>query len=497
MRGHGVVRGPGPGDSARRGETRVARGRGVTSTGSGAGALARQGRRGKEEDGGRAIVSGRMGGGRRSGPDRYGSSESHSDDDCETDDEEWRRKAMQLMCSVQNSIFCTALLLSKYYLTYIDKNEARTSAQSGYGWLMETLSTPGASHKMFRMDASLFYSLHDLPVSTYGLQSSIHMNSMESLAIFLVICGHGWSNSATQNIFKHSGETISRKFEEVLNCVVGMCEDYISPIDPNFSTIHPRITGDRRMMPFFKDCIGAIDGTHIAAVPPSHDLIRYIGRSGKATQNVLAVVDFDLRFTYASIGQPGSMHDTSVLFHALKHDESVFPHPPLEKYYTVDAGFPNRPGYLAPYKGERYHVPDWRRGPAPSGEQEHFNFLHSRIRNAVERTFGVWKMKWHILLKMPSYPMDKQKMIVAATMCLHNYIRENHEEDKDFHRCDRNPNYVPTIPVRYRNSSDTLTPYSNDRTMDRFRDDIAKAIFLSRHTVAFQVAPCTAALFES
>jgi hypothetical protein len=69
-------------------------------------------------------------------------------------------------------------------------------------------------------------------------------------------------------------------------------------------------------------------------------------------------------------------------------------------------------------------------------------------------------MKWRILIKMPSYPMEKQKMIVAATMCLHNYIRENHVVDRDFQKCDRNPNYVPTIPSRYArhsNASDTLT----------------------------------------
>jgi hypothetical protein len=75
----------------------------------------------------------------------------------------------------------------------------------------------------------------------------------------------------------------------------------------------------------------------------------------------------------------------------------------------VDAGYPNRPGYLSPYKGKRYHVPEWRRGPAPIGEQEHFNHLHSSIRNVVERSFGVWKMKWKILLKKPGNPMEKQK----------------------------------------------------------------------------------------
>lgn len=116
----------------------------------------------------------------------------------------------------------------------------------------------------------------------------------------------------------------------------------------------------------------------------------------------------------------------------------------------MDAGYPNREGYLAPYKGEMYHIPDWRRGPAPRGEQELFNHLYSSIRNVVERTFGVWKNKWRILLKMPSYPMDKQMMIVAATMCLNNSIRENDDQDKHFQKCDRNPDYVPTIPSRYR-----------------------------------------------
>lgn len=257
---------------------------------------------------------------------------SHETDESDSDDDEWTVKTLALLRGAQNIQFMTAMLASKYFLTYHDKNENRTPSQSGFGWTMEKLQTPGQSLKMFRMDTHLFYQLHDLLASSYGLESSVHINSMESLAMFLLVCGQGMSNSAIDGIFNHSSETISRKFEEVLNCVVGMCKDYIRPIDPNFSTTHSRISNDQRMMPHFKDCIGALDGTHILATPPPHDLIRYIGRSGKATLNVLAVVDFDLRFTYASIGQPGSMHDTNVLFHALRHDYDKFPHPPAGRF---------------------------------------------------------------------------------------------------------------------------------------------------------------------
>jgi hypothetical protein len=249
-------------------------------------------------------------------------------DDSDSDDYERVSNIMQFMRCHQNNLFASALLATKYYMTYVDKNEAITPAQSGFGWTLEMLNTPGQSHNMFRMDASLFHMLHNLLVNKYGLESSLHMNSLEALAIFLVVCGHGTSFSALHGIFKHSRETFSRKFDDVLTCLVSMCEDYIRPIDPNFFTTHPRISNDSRMMPYFKDCIGALDGTHISATPPPNDVIRYIGRSRKPTQNVLAIVDFDMRFTYASIGQPGSMHDTSVLFHALRHDHDKFPHPP-------------------------------------------------------------------------------------------------------------------------------------------------------------------------
>jgi hypothetical protein len=114
-----------------------------------------------------------------------------------------------------------------------------------------------------------------------------------------------------------------------------------------------------------------------------------------------------------------------------------------KKYYAVDARYPNRPAYLAPYKGAKYHVPDWRRGPAPSGENEHFNYL--LIRNTVAHAFGVLKIKWRILLKMPSFPLNKQKIMIVVTMCLSNFICENNAQDKNFHRYDQDPNYVPTI----------------------------------------------------
>jgi hypothetical protein len=62
------------------------------------------------------------------------------------------------------------------------------------------------------------------------------------------------------------------------------------------------------------------------------------------------------------------------------------------KYYLVDAGYPHMKGYMGPYKGEQYHLPDFRCGSQPRGMHEIFNHAHSSLRCTIERTFGVWKI---------------------------------------------------------------------------------------------------------
>lgn len=222
-----------------------------------------------------------------------------------------------------------AKLADIYCDLYLDKAPPRVSIQSGMGWLNETMNTPGECHRMLRMNKEIFLDLHDVLVEKYGLKESKHMNTYEMLAIFLYICAGCESNRKGQNRFKHSGETISRKFHEVLSCLIAMAEEYLRPTDPNFRTVHKRIMNDKRAYAHFKDCIGALDGTHIRVSLSPEEQVRYIGKTGMATQNVLAVCDFDMRFTYVAAGQPGSTHDTSVLYHAFAADEKDFPHPPL------------------------------------------------------------------------------------------------------------------------------------------------------------------------
>jgi hypothetical protein len=108
----------------------------------------------------------------------------------------------------------------------------------------------------------------------------------------------------------------------------------------------------------------------------------------------------------------------------LSRYKDEFPHPPLARYYLVDLGFPSQRGYLAPYKGQRYYIPEFQNVDHLIVLKKVFNHAHSSIIDVTKRPFGVLKMKWHILLNMPSCPMER-KMITFSCMASHNlYQRE-------------------------------------------------------------------------
>nr|XP_051230051.1 protein ALP1-like [Lolium perenne] len=79
------------------------------------------------------------------------------------------------------------------------------------------------------------------------------------------------------------------------------------------SNTPPKIKNSYKWFPYFRDCIGAIDGTHVTAKVPRSMSAVFRGRKHYTSQNVLATVDFDMRFTYVLAAWEGSAHDVSIL----------------------------------------------------------------------------------------------------------------------------------------------------------------------------------------
>jgi hypothetical protein len=79
--------------------------------------------------------------------------------------------------------------------------------------------------------------------------------------------------------------------------------------------------------PHFHGAIGEIDGTHIPFIVPSSATITHFCQYRHTTQNVMAICDFDMRFTFVVAGWPSSVHDTRVFNETLQKYADKFPFP--------------------------------------------------------------------------------------------------------------------------------------------------------------------------
>jgi hypothetical protein len=150
---------------------------------------------------------------------------------------------------------------------------------TGILWVEERMKDLQRFYKDFRMRRSVFTMLHDTLVHDYDLQSTSQMSCKESVALFLWMLGASESNNQVADRFERNVSTISNKFHHVLRCADHMAGDYIVPNDPTFTQVHDKLRNPR-FSPFFKDVIGAIDGTHIHVIVAENDKIKYTNMKG-------------------------------------------------------------------------------------------------------------------------------------------------------------------------------------------------------------------------
>ncbi|GJZ61169.1 ALP1-like protein [Tanacetum coccineum] len=170
----------------------------------------------------------------------------------------------------------------------------------------------------------------------------------------------------------------------------------------------------------FKGCLGALDGTSIRVTPSSDQKPRYRTRKADIATNVLGVCCPNMQFIYVLPGWEGSAHDSRVLRDAISRPDGL--KIPQGCYYLVDAGYCNAPGFLAPFRGQRYHLNEFH-GHRPQSAAEYFNMKHSKARNVIERCFGLLKGRWKILASPFFFPITTQVRIILACCLLHNLIR--------------------------------------------------------------------------
>ncbi|KAK1661910.1 hypothetical protein QYE76_050069 [Lolium multiflorum] len=227
----------------------------------------------------------------------------------------------------------------------------------------------------------------------------------------------GFAMAAALELFSRSTEIISRYFQQVLFAIGEFRGEMIKLASMNTPT---KIKNSYRWFPYFMDCIGAIDGTHVSAKVPRSMSATFRGRKHYTSHNVITAVDFDMRFTYVLAGWDGSSHDASILADIMSRPDGL--QIPDGKFYLGDAGYACRPGILPPFKKTRYHLNEFSAKHRPLNARELFNLRHSSLRVTIERAFAALKNRFKVLGQKPFHTFDTQVKLVLTCCILHNWI---------------------------------------------------------------------------
>lgn len=374
-------------------------------------------------------------------------------------------------------------------------NEHERAMKRAY-WL-DSLMNDRICKEQLRMDRSCFDKLCHVLVAKGGLVTTRNVTVLEIVAFFLHTLAHDLKNRTIGAVFTRSGETVSRQFHTVLKAVMKIGKLYIKQVDSSVT-----YDGDNKWK-WFEGALGALDGTLIKMTVRVEDRPRYRDRKGDITTNVLATCDPSLRFNYVLPGWEGSTSDPRILGDALQRPNglkvpksektsrffislliiiivNLVPYNLFnvtDKYLLVDLGYSNAQGFLAPYKGTRYHLNLWR-GTTPTNYKELFNLRHSSARNTIERAFGLLKKRWAILRKSSFYEKQTQVRIINACFVLHNFVREeNMDEENLLYEVDEDLSNVEAVDTLEDEGEDFVSTTQASPQWNDFRDELAKKLF--------------------
>ncbi|KAK0605992.1 hypothetical protein LWI29_032923 [Acer saccharum] len=148
----------------------------------------------------------------------------------------------------------------------------------------------------------------------------------------------------------------------------------------------------------------------------------------------------------------------------------------LSHAYTTEPGYTNGQGFLAPYRGIRYHLQEWADfDRAPRNHKEYFNMKHSQARNIIERCFGLLKKRWAILRSPSFYPIRFQGRVIIACALLHNFIRMYMDVDPE----EYTPVTLDDLPIGedIPNELESIDVVEGSNEWSQWRDDLAREMF--------------------
>lgn len=172
----------------------------------------------------------------------------------------------------------------------------------------------------------------------------------------------------------------------------------------------------------FPNCLGAIDGKHVAISPPPDSGSYYYNYKGFNSMVLMVVANANYEILYVSFGTNGRVSDGGVLectdfYDKLLKGNLNLPRPnpsnDLPYVFISDEAFALREDFLKPYNVR-----------VLNDERRIFNYRLSRARRVVENVFGIMVARFGVLRSQINLQPKNIDCVVLACCVLHNFLRK-------------------------------------------------------------------------
>lgn len=186
----------------------------------------------------------------------------------------------------------------------------------------------------------------------------------------------------------------------------------------------------------FPNCIGAIDGKHIAIQCPTNSGSSYYNYKGHHSIVLQAVVDANAKFIFIDVGDFGRNSDGGVLkesnFGKLLDNNKLLLPPPRKIHeevedkfpfvFVADEAYPLKKNLMKPFARKQL-----------TNSKRIFNYRQSRARRIVECAFGILTKRFNVFENKMLVNPEKATIITQAACVLHNLIMDKEHNLNDIH----------------------------------------------------------------
>ncbi|XP_040067830.1 uncharacterized protein LOC120841069 [Ixodes scapularis] len=261
--------------------------------------------------------------------------------------------------------------------------------------------------------------------------SPFHQASNGTLVATIVPSGRNASHTFCEDSQTSLQYHFRRAHNTVSNIVADVCPAIYSVLRDDFLKVPSSPAEWKAVAQGYQDlwqfphCVGALDGKHVALVPPHETGAQFRNYKGFFSIVLMALVDADLNFIFVDVGRNGRMNDSGIwgackLKETLERQPSILPDAELlprsrdsAPYVIVgDEGFGLKPYLMRPYPAAELTT-----------DKRLFNYRLSRARRTSENAFGVLVNRWQIYRSPLRHDPKRATDIVLATVALHNFLR--------------------------------------------------------------------------